>query len=150
MILIDTNVLLRTAQPGHSHNAVARDALKWARRLGDVPCIVPQVIYEYWVVATRPVSKNGLGLTVADAESDIEQIVGQFHLFRDERTIFDRWQQIVVQHNVEGKTAHDARLVAAMSRHGVDHLLTFNSRHFQRFPSIVVVHPNDAANLQPR
>lgn len=147
MILVDTNVLLRCAQPAHSQYATAKSAVKTTRMRGFIPCIVPQVIYEYWVVATRPVAQNGLGLTTAVAEADATQIIEQFHLFRDERAIFGRWQRLVVQHEVHGKTAHDARLVAAMTRHKLTHLLTFNDTHFARFEGLTIVHPNHVDSL---
>jgi predicted nucleic acid-binding protein len=72
-----------------------------------------------------------------------------FHLFRDERAIFDRWHQLVVEHQITGKTAHDARLVAAMNRHGIKHLVSFNDQHFDQFPNITVVHPDNIDSLQP-
>lgn len=149
MILVDTNLLLRAAQPSHSQWASAKGAVKLTRSLGYVPCIVPQIVYEYWVVATRAVAENGLGMTAAEAETDIARIIEQFHLFRDERAIFHRWRQLVVELDVQGKMAHDARLVAAMDRHGIKFLLTFNDRHFERFPNINVVHPNSVASLSP-
>lgn len=145
MMLIDTNVLLRSAQPSHTQHAVAVAAVKATRMRGSIPCIVPQVIYEYWVVATRPVSANGLGMSVAEAEAEVEQLCSQFHCFRDERAIFDRWQRLVAQYNVQGKTAHDARLVAAMERHGINQLLTFNDQDFRRFTHITVIHPASIA-----
>ncbi len=37
MILIDTNVLLRVAQPTHSHCAIAKEAVKTARLRGFIP-----------------------------------------------------------------------------------------------------------------
>jgi predicted nucleic acid-binding protein len=148
MILIDTNVLLRAAQPSHTHFVSAKAAVKTARLRGYIPSVVPQVIYEYWVVATRSIAENGLGMTVAEAAGDVAKIMEQFHLFRDERAIFDRWQQLVVNHHVQGKRAHDTRLVAAMERHSVKYLLTFNNQHFQHFPSIKVVHPDEATSLQ--
>ncbi len=42
-------------------------------------------------------------------------------------------------HDVKGKTAHDARPVAAMRRHGLSRLLTFNASHFARFDGIAVL-----------
>jgi hypothetical protein len=81
MILVDANVLLRSAKPRHSQYGAAKAAVTSARRRGYAPCIVPQVIYEYWVVATRPIAENGLGMTTAEAETDIAQIIEQFHLF---------------------------------------------------------------------
>ena len=150
MILVDTNVLLRAVQPAHPHCDTARSAVKMARTREYVPCIVPQIIYEFWVVATRPFGQNGLGLTAIEAEVDVTQIIEQFHLFRDERTILGRWQQLVVRHDVLGKTAHDARLVAAMNRHAITHLLTFNTADFQRFAGITVVHPENVLNLSAK
>lgn len=148
MILVDTNVVLRSAQPSHPQYIAAKEAVKTARMRGYVPSLVPQVVYEYWVVATRPAAENGLGMTIAEANIDLAQLIQQFHLFRDERAIFDRWQHLVVQYNVQGKTAHDARLVAAMERHGVEYLLTFSDQDFNRFTDINVVHPDNIGALQ--
>ena len=149
MILIDTNVLLRAAQPAHADCAAAKHAVKSARLGGYMPCLVPQVIYEYWVVATRPMQDNGLGMTTPEAAADIAQLTQQFRFLRDERSIFDRWEQIVVQYAVQGKTGHDARLVAAMDRHGIGKLLTFNDSHFRRFSRVHVIHPNRISDLEP-
>jgi predicted nucleic acid-binding protein len=149
MILVDTNVLVRAVQPNHADCSRAKEAVKAARLRGYVPCIVPQIIYEYWVVATRPVAENGLGISTADAASDVGQLLQQFRFFRDERAIFSRWQELVRQHNVQGKTGHDARIVAAMERHNVRYLLTFNIQHFRRFSNISVIHPHDANGLPP-
>jgi hypothetical protein len=43
MILVDTNILLRSAQPSHRHFAAAIAGVKTARQRGYMPCIVPQV-----------------------------------------------------------------------------------------------------------
>ena len=52
-------------------------------------CLVPQTIYEFWVVATRPTSQNGFGLAPNDVKSLIDSTLDQFTLLRDERGIFD-------------------------------------------------------------
>ena len=140
-VLLDTNILTRSAQPSHSlhHKAIpAVDALLLGNH---TLCIVPQVVYEFWVVATRPLDQNGLDMTVSQAQADVAKIIQKFHLFRDERGVFDPWYQLVVQHQVIGKTAHDARLVAAMKRHDISHLLTFNQTDFTRFIDIAVLTP---------
>jgi hypothetical protein len=51
----------------------------------------------------------------------------------------------VVQHQVLGKTAHDARIVAAMQRHQLSHILTFNVEDFRRYPAIQVLNPHAVA-----
>lgn len=48
-----------------------------------------------------------------------------------------------MQHQVSGKPAHDARLVAAMLAHGLTNILTFDKTGFSRYAGIEVVHPMD-------
>jgi predicted nucleic acid-binding protein len=110
-----------------------------------VCAIVPQVVYEFWVVATRPREQNGLGLSIADADAAVEERTGVFRLLLDERGVFIRWKELVRRHEVRGKLAHDARLVAAMQRHGIESILTFNAADFQRFTSIKVITPTDVS-----
>ena len=85
-----------------------------------------QVLYEYWAVATRPATENGLGLTIEETAAKLTDFKAVFPLLRDERGILDQWEKSEVAHRVQGKPSHDARLAAAMDRHGLSHLLTFN------------------------
>ena len=131
MILVDSNILLRLVEPGHSQHATALDAIE---QLGQsrTLVIVPQNLYEFWAVATRPLENNGLGRTAGQADGEIEGFLTLFTLLRDERAIFDPWRSLVVDHDVKGLKSHDTRLVAAMQRHGVREILTFNDADFQR------------------
>jgi len=52
-------------------------------------------------------------------------------------------QEFVVRNAVHGKLAHDTRMVAAMQRHGLTSLLTFNKSDFSRFAGIHVLSPDD-------
>jgi predicted nucleic acid-binding protein len=141
-VLVDTNVLLRAAEPTHVHHARAVTAIRSLRIAGDALCLVPQVHYEFWVVATRPVVSNGLGMTADEAEQSLAQFRPPLYRFhRDERAIYDAWRELVFTHSVIGKQGHDARLVAAMQRHGITHLLTFNVSDFTRFGEISVIEP---------
>ena len=63
LTLVDTNVLLRAAEPTHSQHEVAVSALRALPKRGYKPCIVPQVLYEFWVVVTRPIEENGAPLS---------------------------------------------------------------------------------------
>jgi predicted nucleic acid-binding protein len=64
-----------------------------------------------------------------------------FTLLPDTPDIFSEWEKIVLQSQVSGKQAHDARLVAAMRVHNLTHLLTFNTADFKRFTTISAVSP---------
>ncbi|MDZ4688492.1 MAG: type II toxin-antitoxin system VapC family toxin [Planctomycetaceae bacterium] len=140
-VLVDTNVLLRIAQVGHPGHAAATEAVLKLTRADFELCVSPQVIYEFWVAATRPLAANGLGMPVPLVERTIRDILIDYHLLRDERGVFGRWHSLVVLHDVKGKNAHDARLVAAMQRHGLTNLLTFNKPDFARFAAIEVYTP---------
>ena len=135
-ILLDTNVLCRLAEKAHPLHSTTENAVSNLQSVGHELCLVPQVLYEYWVVATRPASENGLGMRPADANKALDFRIELFTLLRDERGIFSLWRELVRQHDVKGKSAHDARLVAAMKRHGLRHLLTFNIADFGRYEDI--------------
>lgn len=61
--LVDTNVVLRIADEGHPMHGEALAAIDRLDANGHECVIVPQVLYEYWVVATRPGENNGSGMT---------------------------------------------------------------------------------------
>jgi hypothetical protein len=67
---------------------VARNAVIKLQASGDRLVIVPQNIYEYWVVATRPIANNGLGFSAKHTESTVDAFLETFSLLRDERGIF--------------------------------------------------------------
>lgn len=144
-VLLDTNVLLRLAVVSHPTHTEAVAAVYRIRQRGDQPAIVPQVLYEYWVVATRPTSQNGLGLSTAEARLAIDEFLKSIALLRDERGIFTNWLADVTNLAISGKRAHDARLVAAMQRHGLQQIVTFNKSDFAGFQGITVFLPNEVA-----
>ena len=145
-ILLDANVLLRLSQPGHNHEPVAVRAvrkLKQSNRL----VLVPQAIYEYWVIATRPIEANGLGFEVSTAVTERDRLLSLFPLLRDERAIFEQWSRLSADHEVRGPKAHDTRYVAAMMRHGLSHILTFNEKDFRRYPAITALKPESVGGM---
>ena len=75
-------------------------------------CVVPQNFYELWVVCTRPVAQNGLGMTPAEVEAEVGQLERLFTVLDDTAAIFPEWRRIVNQYQVSGNSGHDARLVA--------------------------------------
>jgi hypothetical protein len=58
--LVDTNILTRLADPAHATHQQAVDAVKRLAHQGHKLHIVPQNLYEFWVVCTRPKNVNGL------------------------------------------------------------------------------------------
>lgn len=149
MTLLDTNVVLRFARQTDPAHPVVRAVIRHLIANGEVPCVVPQNIYEFWVVATRPVANNGLGLSVAECDADIADILATFQFLPDTPAIFTEWLALVRAHGCQGKVAHDARLVAAMRAHGITSILTFNTADFARYPGLTVLDPGAVAASPP-
>lgn len=147
IVLIDTNILLRLDEADHDEHATALAALEVLGRVGAEPVVVPQCCYEFHVVATRPVQVNGLGMDPDEADERLDSHLQMFRLLRDERRVFESWREVVREYKVRGKPAHDARLVAAMRRHDLSHLMTFNVADFTRYrDEITILDPNVVAD----
>ncbi len=140
-MLLDANVLLRSSQLRHILYLPAQRAIDELLRAGHELLLVPQVLYEYWVVATRPLGENGLGLSVDAVGQRFERFQRIFPLISDEAGVFAAWKTLVQQFGVRGKPAHDTRLVAAMQCHRISHIVTFDTAHFRRYPEVVVIDP---------
>ncbi|MEI2582738.1 type II toxin-antitoxin system VapC family toxin [Scytonema sp. PRP1] len=139
--LVDTNVLLRSVEPSHPMYPDASHAIATLLALGERLCIVPQNLIEFWNVYTRPIQRNGLGHTAAQAEAEINRLKTIFPLLLDTEAIYQEWEKLVVAYKIRGVNVHDARLVAAMLLHGLTHILTFNISDFTRYTEITAVHP---------
>ena len=146
-VQLDTNVLTRLAQPTHPLHATAASAVRNLQSAGHSLCIVPQNFYEFWVVATRPLGDNGLALTVPEAVTELDRLKRTFVLNSDTPTILPEWEKLISAFDCKGKTAHDARIVAAMKVHGVKDLLTFNVKDFARYSDLNVIDPAVAGVL---
>jgi|SRR5579871_261504 len=140
-MLVDTSILIRTLQPHHPLYIPADRAIRLLPEQGKELHIVAQNLIELWTVATRPLGENGLGMTVAEAVSELERIKGMFLFLPETPAIYPAWEALVVQYHVMGKPAHDARLVAAMQAHGLTAILTFDRTGFSRYSGIEVIHP---------
>jgi predicted nucleic acid-binding protein len=145
LILLDTNILLRYAGAADPNFATVDVSVNTLHANGEVLCVVPQNVYEFWATATRPAAANGLGLTVPECRIQVARIKRLFRLLPDLPTLFGEWEVLVGAHACHGRVSYDARLVAAMRTHGVTRLLTFNGADFARFPGVAVLDPASLA-----
>jgi predicted nucleic acid-binding protein len=142
-VLLDTNILLRLgARQAPEHADVVRAVTALLSR-GDEPVITAQVLIEFWVVATRPANVNGFGWAPAQTRSILDGFCAQFPLLDDTPAVLGSWLTLVLNHGIEGKRAHDARLVAVMLTHAVTTMLTLNPRDFGGFSGITILTPRD-------
>ncbi|NER23422.1 MAG: type II toxin-antitoxin system VapC family toxin [Symploca sp. SIO1C2] len=141
--LIDTNVLLRSIQFGHPMQPQSQTALEHLLQDADQVCLASQNLIEFWNVCTRPLDKNGLGMSVQETYAELIRLEGIFSILPDTPYIYPQWKQLVEEHEVKGVNVHDAKLVAVMLVNGISHILTFNTEDFRRFSHITVVNPSE-------
>jgi len=151
--LVDTNVLLRRQNTEHVQSGVAITALTRLKGQDERLCVARQNLIEFRNVASRPLDKNGLGLTASEADLELDIAEQDFDTLPENDLVYGLWRQLIAAKGVSGKQVHDARLVAFMLVYGITHLLTFNGADFRRFESlpaelgtgIVVVNPADTS-----
>ncbi len=135
----DTNVLLRIAMRSDPQHTLVLSAIRNLKSNSDEVRLLPQTCVEFWNVATRPVSGNGFGLSIDNANHSLKLVEEIFPLLAENDGIFPKWRKLVVDFGVSGIQVHDARIVAAMLVHDITHILTFNTKDFSRYSSLGIV-----------
>ena len=82
-VLVDTNILLRSAQPNYPLCSQATHAVTKLLRQGDSVFFCPQNIAEFWNVATRPADRNGLGFSLEEVLREVASIEESLTLLPD-------------------------------------------------------------------
>lgn len=140
--LLDTNILIRISDGTARDHLLAGQAVARLITQGASVYITSQNLVEFWAVATRPTSANGLGLSSQETERMIHQFMSRFRLLTDDRAIFSHWLSLVRTYDVKGKKAHDTRLVAVMLAYQLTYLLTFNTSDFRNYREINAIDPH--------
>ena len=141
MILLDTNLLVRMTRSSDPQAIITRTAIHNLLQRRERLIVVPQNLYEFWVVATRPADRNGLGMNALQAGHWLRFFRRRFTVLPDREELASVWQTLVETHSVTGFRAHDIRLIAAMQTYGITKLLTHNPTDFRNTP-IEVLDPN--------
>jgi predicted nucleic acid-binding protein len=139
--LVDTNILIRWVRREAPEFEIVNAAIELLAERGPIPCYTSQNLGEFWNVLTRPVGRNGYGLSPSEANRRARDFETSCRLIADSREVHEEWRHLLVTHNVSGVQVHDARLVAAMHVHGIDRILTLNTRDPARFTDIQAIHP---------
>lgn len=151
--LVDTSILVRLANRADLQFDVAAEAMLNLHDLGETLHVTPQNLIEFRNVATRPMQNNGLGLSIAAAETNAAGFEATLPLLPDTPDVFTKWKEIVQTLGTIGKQVHDARLVAVCHVHGVENLLTFNVAHFASLakygPGITIADPASVCRRHP-
>lgn len=134
-IFLDTSVIVAASVDVHPAHGAALAAVTERIAAGAQLCQSPQVCRELLVVLTRqPVS--GRVISVPEALAVLDGWRSHCLLLDENLATIERLRELVERHDVKGKQAHDANVVAVMLAHGVTRLLTRNGRDFARYDEI--------------
>jgi len=139
--LVDTNVLLRLSRENDPQHDVVRRAVGNLVAMGAILYFCLQTVAEFWNVCTRPVQRNGYGLSKDETLRRVRAIEQTMTLLPDDEHVYDVWRTLVGAHDVRGVQVHDAKLMALMQVHDIPYILTFNQGDFARYGAGRVVHP---------
>lgn len=86
--LVDTNILLRMARRSDTYHLLVEGAIGRLASGGAVLHYTHQNIAELWNVMTRPLLRNGLGLTVGETELQVRAIEAGMTLLPDSEAVY--------------------------------------------------------------
>ena len=98
MILLDTNILLRHARAADPDFATVDTAINALHAGGEMLCVVPQNIYEFW--AHTPPGRSPRMGSVCRSPSvrfEVARIKRLFRFIPDLPTLFDEWEALIVR-----------------------------------------------------
>lgn len=134
-LLVDTNILLEATDEKRTFHRAARELIESHRALS-VPV---QVIREYLVVATRPVSSNGLGLSLSDALANVREFRRMIGVLPESRPLLPTLLRLLAAIPCTGSRIHDAHIVAGALVHKIKTIVSLDSKDFTPFASRIRV-----------
>ena len=140
-VFIDTNPLLRSVQPSHPLQEAALQSITRCILAGDTLMVTPQIMAEFWNVATRPQEHNGLGFTHDQANQELTRLEDFVTVLSESKQVYSEWKRLVLAYGVSGVKVHDARIVAAMNVYRISRILTFNAGDFARYQIVEIIQP---------
>lgn len=143
LVVVDTNVLLAATDTSRVDHAAATQFLnRDERRLA----LTPQIVREYFAVATRPIEMNGFGLPADDAVANVQELLDDMELLPEDAGTTHRLVALIERGFGVGKQVHDANVVAVALAHQAGAIVTGNTRHFSRFVELIRIEPLGAAS----
>jgi len=100
--LVDSNVLLRWVKPNHRDYPLIVSATDAILRHDGVLCYTSQNVGEFWNACTRPVDRNGYGLSPQETDRLARTFEEKLRLLPDNLAVHEEWRRILVTHSVSG------------------------------------------------
>jgi predicted nucleic acid-binding protein len=143
LVMVDTNVLLSATNTARSDHLASHRVFSRALSEGIHLCTCGQILREYLVVATRPVSVNGLGLDLDVSLRNLSWFRRRMVFFPETEEVHQALLTLAGSRGIRGKHLHDGNIAALMSCSGIAHLATNNPEDFAAFPEFTILAPED-------
>src|SRR5579863_9312518 len=98
--LLDSNILLRWVKPDHSDYSAIVSATDAILRRDGILCYTSQNVAEFWNTCTRPLDRNGYGLSPQETDRKARFFEERLRLLSDGPTVHEEWRKLLVTHNV--------------------------------------------------
>jgi predicted nucleic acid-binding protein len=135
-VFVDTDVFVEATDP---HRPRHQAALAFLEEGADELFTSQQVLREYLVVATRPSTANGLGLSVEHALENVAAFLDVVALVFESEATWDKLRELLHQPDPpSGRPIHDANIAATALANGLTTVATFNAQDFAGLPIEVV------------
>jgi hypothetical protein len=94
--LVDSNVLLRWVKPNHRDYPLIVSATDAILRHDGILCYTSQNVGEFWSACTRPVDRNGYGLTPQETDRLAKTFEEKLRLLPDSLAVHEEWRRLLV------------------------------------------------------
>ena len=129
-VFLDTNVLLDATDEGRVLHELAFDIFRVLPATGVVLQLATQVLREYLVVATRPITKNGLGLDLEDAIANADAFSARATPVSESLASYEQMKAWAKEKRVVGMNLHDLQILSTATCAGADVFVTTNIDDF--------------------
>jgi toxin-antitoxin system PIN domain toxin len=139
---IDTNILVYSIDEVSPFHSSARSLVEQAREPAAGLCVTPQVLAEFFAVATNA-RRVESPCTSAEAIEAIVRFLALpgMALLPVPSNVVERWCALAKMRSVTGRSIFDLQLAATILGNGVTRLYTFNVADFEGIPGLDVVRP---------
>ena len=117
LCLVNSNILIRWVQPTDPDFPIVEAAVASLISSGAILCYASQNLGKFWNASTRPVGRNGFGLSPEEADRRARRFESRLRLLPDSLAVHEEWRRLLVDYSVSGVQVHDAHLVATMLMH---------------------------------
>ena len=138
-VMLDTNVLIEATDQNRVFHTIASDLFRNAWNAGVSLFISTQSLREYLVVATRPVEKNGLGLSLNKSLFNVQTFRNHTSLLPESVRASEVLLELAEHHRISGLRLHDLQILATADANGVNYLITANDKDFPKTSRVHIV-----------